>query len=394
MKLTLIKSTSIILWLNLFIPFISLAILSVTSFRIQNFLPLLKDIVFALIILFYLRSILPKLDKKIFLFISILTAVLIIGVITSESSFFYIILNIRRIFYPIFIFLIFNQIKIDELWINSIWIKITWFLLVGAFIDFIGGELLWSNIMDIESYWINDTSNGLLEKQSFIESSRAYTPDLLFLLDSEFRRIFSWFLEPSTFGSFMSYSFSYFYIQRNIKFSLICGVLGILAFSKIALISIIIVPLIDKLKNKRILIISVTFILLLCLGFYLNSFGFLFHGSTSHIIGLYTGVEGAFNSILGFGLGDGGNRPGSVLNGIVNGRYGAESGLGNVFYQSSILGLIYLYGFYRITKNNIKDFPLIFVLFVNFLLSASSLGLSTFLLPIIYLATKHKLNDK
>ena len=140
------------------------------------------------------------------------------------------------------------------------------------------------------------------------------------------------------------------------------------------------------------------------MSIYLGYFVFeslgLVHGSLSHAIGLYTGFKEVITNPFGLGLGMGGNRPGLFLNGIVNGLWGGESGLGNIMIQSTVFGFFFIYFFHRsfifCTKNdflfNNQIFYLTFILWLNFLFSASSLGLSGNFLFIILLGYIYKKN--
>jgi hypothetical protein len=172
-------------------------------------------------------------------------------------------------------------------------------------------------------------------------------------------------------------------------------------FSKIFLVSVFVVlfyKYIDK-KPKFYPLIFASIILYFGAEYLYQTFGKV-HGSFAHLFGYYTGINLLVDNPWGFGLGMAGNRGFLDLNSIM-GENGGESGLGNITAQLGLFGLLFpaiLFAIMKLTKyewrRSMKPaylgvFVMVFTYFINFYLSAASLGMSgnimVFILAGLYL---------
>lgn len=393
MKSSLLNWLLILLvFTNIFIPITTLVLIEISeTISFQNYLPLLKDLViYGIILLFFFSLRKVQFFSLDYLFVILIISSWLISVMISDSSLYGIVLNTRRIYLPLVFAFCLYKIKLDRNVIGKLFNFSFYILILGALFDGLLGEYLWDGLFKVERYWSNDTQPGL-PIETFRESSRAFTPDLVFLVGKEFRRLYSILLEPTTFGSLMTYFFAYYLAHKRYGHGLVAGILGVLAFSKIALLAIISIPFIGLVERFKKSFFIAVFLLLCFLSMYLASLPELTHGSFSHIIGISTALMVVKDGLFGAGLGMGGNRPGIELDGIHLGRYGGESGFGNVFFQSPVLGMIYLFLFLLLLKRNYPT-KLIWVFFLNFMLSATSLGLTSILYPILYFSSYDKKN--
>ena len=386
-------------------PIINISLVSFFELSIFNSLiPLLRDftIFFLLISIFKIYSKTYKVST-IFIFCFLVSLLYLShGLLFSASSKLGILINARRIFAPLLIFIIGYHLKFSINYFYQLLKIIIVFLLLFGFLEMLLNKIIWLNFFNLPLYWSNITQESYAYE--YENSARLYTPDFLIFTGERYRRMISFFLEPSMLGTFYSNAFALFYKNKKIKnsvfFCFLCFIGGFLCFSKIFLLSLIsLITFGFVFKKISYLIVPLSLILSISGGYFvLNSLG-LVHGSLSHIVGLYTGSKELIFNPFGLGLGMGGNRPGIDLSGIMNGYWGGESGLGNILIQSSFFGFLYILFFH---KNFIKfsraNFALksqivnlTFVIWLNFLFSASSLGLSGNFLFIILLGYVNKL---
>jgi hypothetical protein len=126
-----------------------------------------------------------------------------------------------------------------------------------------------------------------------------------------------------------------------------------------------------------------TVFLLIFAEMYLVSYFFisvgLSSGPFSHINGYYTGINSILSgNIFGHGLGRSGNYAE-----IANSNDGVESGLGGMFAQTGLVGILFLLFFYKLIrylekdeKNNRIAIMLVFAWIVILIFSESSFGIS------------------
>lgn len=388
-------------------PIINVSLVSFFELPIFNtIVPLLRDILVFVLLLSILRIYSSNYKIKANLFYLFLIALIYIiqGLLFSESSKFGIIINVRRIFTPILIFIIGYHLNFTINYFYQLLKIIVGFLLCFGILEMVLNKTIWLNFFNLPLYWSNNIQD-LSYSYDYEGSARLYTPDFFIFTGEKYRRMISFFLEPSTLGTFFSNAFALFYKNKNIKnsyfFSFLCLVGGLLCFSKIFLLTLLSLLLFSFFLRKiSHVIVPLTLIMSIYLGYFVFESLGLVHGSLSHVIGLYTGFKEVISNPFGLGLGMGGNRPGLDLNGIVNGLWGGESGLGNILIQSTVFGLLFIYFFHRAfifcTKNDFlfknQIFYLTFILWLNFLFSASSLGLSGNFLFIILLGYIYKKN--
>ncbi|WP_108869586.1 hypothetical protein [Aquimarina aquimarini] len=322
----------------------------------------------------------------------------------SESNLYFKLYNLRRILILYIIFFSFHGLFFGYGFtsIKNFIIGISLFICLFGLIEYFLPDYFWDEWLSLPKYWNNDTQG--LEIESIKQTGRGYTSDLYFLYKKKFRRMLSVFLEPSTLGSFFSYIFAFFYFSNKFNYKKIFLILillcGMMVFSKIFILSILLIIAIDYFRmNLKLIFLGMT-PLLIFLGYTVTNSTFI-HGSFSHIVGVYTGFEIAMNKLFGMGLGMAGNRPMNPSTNIVNGENGAESGFGNVVAQIGVGGLIisiilYLlmvrsYKIYKLSGNSdyLGISAMILVYYLNYNLSASSLALSgnfiVFILAGVYL---------
>jgi hypothetical protein len=273
--------------------------------------------------------------------------------------------------------------------------------------EFLVPLYFWDKILNIPAYWNASDNLGIT---SIREVGRGYTSDLIFITGEKFKRMLSFFLEPTTLGTYLSLAYGYFQFAENVKrrnfILLIIFISGFLCFSKIFLICVLLTSVLKKFRFKLSQLYIFSFMAIFTIGFYLFDKPKA-HGALSHFIGLYSGFEIALKNWLGLGLGMAGNRLEEPTSSILNGQLGGESGLGNIWAQMGFLGTIVLVLIYSLHKTLRKlhrqtlndDYyaltVMLFVYFINLLLSASSLSLKgnfmLFILLGVYLSRKKKL---
>src|SRR5690606_17412232 len=96
-------------------------------------------------------------------------------------------------------------------------ILITICISLFGIIEFLLPDIFWDEWLELPKYWNNDTQGGILI-ESIRETGRGYTSDLYFLFKRKFRRMLSFFLEPSTLGSYFSYLFAFFYFAKPFEY--------------------------------------------------------------------------------------------------------------------------------------------------------------------------------
>ncbi|MEL4307327.1 hypothetical protein [Joostella sp. CR20] len=364
---------------------------------IINYFPLIKDFmifsIFGLMLLYVGFTLKIKREYlRVYIYFSLLLFFIAVSFFYSEANFYFKIYNIRRILILYLIFFSFHGLYQTNNFrvVKKVVLIITLSICVFGMIEYFLPDIFWNDWLNLPNYWNNDTQGGI-EIKGLKETGRGYTSDLYFLFHEKYRRMLSFFLEPSTLGSYFSYIFAFYYFSKKFKykkyFLTLVFICGLMVFSKIFILSIILILAIDILKfNLKLSFILMT-PLFIYLG-YLMTEGERVHGSFSHIIGVYTGFEVAINDILGRGVGMAGNRPMNPTTNIVNGMNGAESGFGNVLAQMGLSGIIisiilyYImsraYLIYKQTNNS--DYYglaiMILVYYLNYNLSASSLALT------------------
>jgi|GEM_PF-4428029 len=354
----------------------------------------------------------PKYSKNLlrdYFILVLLFFCIIINWFYSDASINYILLNSRKILIPFIMFLAFSSLiyKQQDIYkFKLFYYRITFIICVFGIIEFLLPLFFWDRVLGIPFYW-NAADN--INITSIHDVGRGYTSDLIFITGKKFKRMLSFFLEPTTLGTYLSLSYAYFLFAQQVKnrkvFLRLIFLSGFLCFSKIFLISIILVTILKRYKFKLSQMYFFFFFFFLLIGYFLYGKPKA-HGAISHILGFYSGFEIACNNIFGLGLGMAGNRPELHYPGIMNGRYGGESGIGNIWAQIGFLGslvIVFIYrlhkrfiGIYNDTKNS--DYyalsVMLFVYYINLLLSASSLSLkANFILFIVigvYISRKKK----
>ncbi len=358
-----------------------LSLLSVAIYHFVIYSNFYKDLVDLYIVLFFL--------------------ILIIAVnwLISEASFNFLLLNSRRILISFLIFFVFSSLIYkdeDILKLKKFFYKITILVCSYGILEFFLPLSFWDHVLNIPEYWNASDNLGIT---SIRQVGRGYTSDLIFLTGEKFKRMLSFFLEPTTLGTFLALSYAYFLFAENIRrrsyLLLIIFISGFLCFSKIFLICAILTTLLKKFRFKLSQLYILTFLFFLLMGFFLHGKPKA-HGALSHVIGLYSGFEIALKNWHGMGLGMAGNRMETPEPSIMNGELGGESGIGNIWAQIGFVGSVVLFfvlklhktlkKLYNKTKN--EDYyalsVMLFVYFINLLLSASSLSLKgNFILFII-----------
>lgn len=377
-------------------PYLSLLLFNITghSFFSAGFHASKDVLLFALLLVTLLHFLnKPNYPKDLvtqYLILFLLAIILLINCFYSEASLSSKILNIRRIMIPLLIFFVFSSFiykEYDVQRFKKFYINITYAICFFGIVEFLLPLSFWDNVLRIPEYW-NASDN--IDITSIRQVGRGYTSDLIFITGNKFRRMLSFFLEPTTLGTYLSIAYAYFLFANDIKnrnrLLWLIFLSGVLCFSKLFLISVFLTTVLKRLPFKISQLYIITFLFFLGVGY------FLFdkpkaHGALSHVIGLYSGFEIALQNPLGLGLGMAGNRPDEVLPGIINGKYGGESGIGNIWAQVGFLGsmiLVFIYYVHKRIKQRYKvtgneDYyalsVVLFVYFINLLLSASSLSL-------------------
>lgn len=358
--------------------------------------PATKDLM--IILLFLLCMLNLALNKKFklksylarfYLVIGFYALILFIGLITSDAPFIYRILNFRLLLLHIVSFLAFLTLPLSQErlhWFTSILFKITFLISIFGLIEYFSPDFFWNTIIGLKKYAQNRLLGGT-------ESDRNYSSDLIFILGRKVRRMMSFFAEPVTLGAYYTFMFSFLTFTSN-QFKhgrllwflvLICGLLII---SKLFIVSVLVV-----LGYKWIIRGPKMWpIFALTLGLYALS-EFIFevlgkaHGSFSHLLGFYSGINLLADHPFGFGLGMSGNR-GFLNHNIAMGEFGGESGLGCILSQLGYPGftfpLIIILLMNACKKKYLQTrspahmgiFVSLFTFMLNFYLSFASLGLS------------------
>ena len=395
-RLSNLLVAKIFIWVFSFLSFILLSIYSLVPLSFLMNFQLIKDFILFFCVFLLCYSWLErgefKIKRDLFFFLILLyTSILFVFCFLSDASFKFLIYNFRKIISLFILFILFKNLFIEKesfnkllKYINSLFIV----FFVFGLIDFYFGMYFWDSIFNLSGFW-NSNSTDFAELNSFSDSGRAYSSDLYFLTGGKNRRIMSFFLEPTTYASFLSVALAYnVLISKKKVFILFILLSGVLTFSKFFIFSIFIIYTILYFKRIRIsLVIFFSFVLFFISKYLYETFA-LFHGSFSHFNGFYTGFNLLKENIFGFGLGVAGNRGESPIS-TMNGEFGGESGLGNIMAQIGIVGFIHtllllliIHKFsilYKYTRNANFQFILAIMLcyYLNFLLSASSLSLTS-----------------
>jgi len=378
-----------------------------------NIFPVMKDILlyFYLLVglIFYSKVEASKQNKLLLVWLGAVIIVLLISLLLSPADLYFKAINFRRIFNNSIVFFIFFLFPFNRKTLLLIQRDIAFIALIifgFGFFEYFSPDYLWTNIFDVLSFWSSNSTQDYVVK-SLYETGRAYTSDLIFILGYKVRRMISVFVEPTTFGLFCTLIYAYFIILRKWRLiAIIAALCGIMAMSKLFLISFVIVNYF-VIRNKpdfRLVIFSV-FSSFFIIGFIYNSFGHI-HGSLSHLFGFYTGIEFSLFSLFGDGIGASGNRGQFVETSIVNGEHGGESGVGNILVQLGFSGWVVISGvlfllkyfsnLYLKTKDRLyfATYVILIIYLVNLIYSASSLAFSANTYCILLAAISFKISQQ
>lgn len=330
------------------------------------------------------------------LFFAILIYSGIVTVLTflSAASVFQLIYNYRRIlllFLVVFIVLLLDFPKNGFFYWEKFLQCVFWIIFSFGTIEVALGDFVWEQWFPLIAFWDANVTD-FVKVTDLRNIGRLYTSDLIFVTGEKHRRMISLILEPTQLGSFFSLVFSYFFVlKKKPLIVLLSFVGGVACFSKLFIICVAVVCFIAPFFRLSFGFLLAGAIFSILVGFFVHTYVGLVHGSLSHVIGLYTGLELAVTNPIGLGIGVGGNR-GVLDSSIRNGLMGGESGLGNIFAQIGLFGFIHLFiilkmisivdAFYQRTGDLIYRATSVCVLayLINFLFSASSLGTTVHIL--------------
>ena len=359
-----------------------------------DIMPAAKDMFFFFILFIVMLYLMKKktIDKSnLDLFALAFFMLLGVGIsfVVSPASLSFKIFNARRILEMYLIVLTFSLLPISakshKILIKTI-VYIGVFVALFGFLEMVLPISFWDSFLQLPKFW----QAGDYESVSWtsIWNARGRTSDLRFLIGRDFRRMFSTYAEATMLGIFFSFLATYIAFSKKFKYKnyyfLLFTIAALLVFSKAFLVSLFVIAIYKIIRKPSLypfFLISGTFLLA---GFIVATSLGKVHGSLSHLMGFYTGIELLLDKPLGFGLGMSGNR--GMLNFPSMGTFGTESGIGNVFAQTGIVGFISLVFFITILKKFRKlyyityneEYFAIFVVAVNwfltYLFSVSSLG--------------------
>jgi len=302
--------------------------------------------------------------------------------------------NLRRHLLLILTFVAFSLIPLQRDGISLVEKTIrlvAWVSIVFGLVEVGLPDEFWDITMNLPGFWEATGVDPFVTK-TIAESGRFYSYDLATLTGEPQRRLVSLYLEPTTLAAFLSFCLVYFALKGQSSPAnrlLIGGLLiaGLLTMSKAFLLAVFVVVWV-RLSH---ILPPATSLLLSTGGMY--GVGALFNelqlssGPFSHIHGLYTGINYFLTEEpFGLGLGNGGNYAALIDANMDAGGY--ESGLGSMLVQIGVGGLLFvgiiyaimnrLHAEYRNTghKTYLALASAIFVWYLSFLLSASSLGFS------------------
>ena len=386
-----------------FIAYVSLVnIFNVFLFSISdnaffiNVAPASKDLLFILISFIIVYYTIFKAQvltiTTIHKLILLYALLVIVSAFFSDATFNFIAFNIRRILEFFIIVLVFSWVSLSYRQYAKL---LNFTFLVGAVVFIIGLVLMiapisfWDVFLKFPKYY----SYGSYVERTIgsISQTSAYTSDLYFLTGERFPRMLSTYVEPTTLGSFFTFLFVYALFSNTVKYRNLYLPMffigGILLFSKAFLLSVMIAMIFKLHKKNRMILVYFILGSLFVLSAYIALVLGRIHGGLSHFIGFYTGFELLLSHPFGFGLGSAGNR-GEFASGVVTGQNGGESGLGNIFAQIGLVGVMVPLILFKLLnkfsevyrKSESSDYFSIFVAtfvwVVIFCLSASSLGLT------------------
>ena len=391
---------------------IGLSLFSLTdSLFFINVFPIMKDILlysYLLIgLIFYNKIDANKQNKFMLIWLAAVAIVLLISLLISPANFYFKAVNFRRIFNNAIVFFVFFLFPFNRQTLLLIQRDIAFISLIifgFGFFEYVAPDYLWTDVFNVLDFWSSNSTQDY-EVKTLYETGRAYSSDLIFLLDYKVRRMISVFVEPTTFGLFCTVIYAYFIILRKWRWiALIAGLCGLLAMSKLFLISFIIINYFvirGKCDFKLVMLSLVSSFFII--GYVYQNFGHI-HGSLSHLFGFYTGIEFSLLSPLGDGIGVSGNRGQFVKTSVVNGEHGGESGVGNILAQLGFSGWVVISGLFFLLKYfsdlYIKNrdrlyfatYVVLIIYLVNLIYSASSLAFSANTFCIVLAAIAFKLS--
>ena len=239
--------------------------------------------------------------------------------------------NVRRlILIPLFIILAITLSR-SRIQPSMVFPDIGYYIIVTGCIFDLFLRDHWVDLFDIVSYWNYFQSDQF---DSVFQTGRLYTNEFFFLGFFNVPRLVGFSLDPTMLAALLLgyLNFYTFYKIRKGRANL-CILLGILTFSKLFVLGILI-NLIFRFFNISLSKLICILILLIPIA----SFLVVEHGANSHVRGIISGWEIATANPLGKGIGLAGNRSG--MPGTGNGELGGESGLGNFIAQMGFLGLL------------------------------------------------------
>lgn len=172
-------------------------------------LPAFKDffliIIFSFSFLLMIINLKSKLEKSlipIYFFILLWILIVLIYTILSPAPTSYLIYNFRQSLLLIIAFILFSSLNFDfrEDQINRILALVCYIVIVFGFIEYALPDLFWNDLIGLKKYSQNRFLGGT-------QIERNYSSDLIFLIERRVRRMMSFFAEPVTFGSFVTFFF-------------------------------------------------------------------------------------------------------------------------------------------------------------------------------------------
>jgi len=365
-----------------------------------NVLPILKDSILLFITFVAFILCLPKwkINKNligIYIFIFLFLSINMFLAIGSSAGKVNIIYNLRRMFTLLIAFITFSILPLtNEIVkrIKKVVVLVTYVVCLFGLFEYFLPDSFWDKILKIPLFWKGQSIDPW-GASKIANSGRFYTYDLYFILGRTVRRMVSFYCEPTTLGSFLSFVLPFYAFEgrcnkKKIIFISLIVVSGLLVMSKAFILTILVVlffSIFRKADYKKVVLFTICFYVFAMI---LTNMG-LTKGPFSHIYGFYS----SFNIIItqkkyfGYGIAKAGNYKDAYdkTSEIIG---GGESGFGNMVAQSGVVAFIFIIIIflilriasknYHYTRNN--DYYAIFVAMVCwyliYLYSASSLGFS------------------
>jgi hypothetical protein len=380
------------LFIFIFLPIMSLLMFNLGVGSNVYYMALIKDLsVFLLIstaLLWYLLTRKCSIKNQPLVWLVLFYIILIVvnafyfSGLDSKS-----IVGIRKIVFLLLVFLAFSFFRLNSRQIVSVfnlYCYLGWLVIAFGLVELLSGETIWS-FLSIAEYW-NANPVGVEEFATIKDSGHLYTGDLLIFFTEKLRRMVSVFLEPTHFASFLLtfFGLQLIYFQRYIS-AFFIFIFGCLTFSKFFIISALLMYMVHLRGRCSIWLHLLMFVGIFALARFIYYEVGLTFGFLAHLVGFFTGLELLIDYPFGVGVGVGGNR-GDIGWSSEAGTFGGESGMGNIFAQVGIFGILHLYIFmrasvqfdtlFRSTGNRLFLFggALLFGYMLNFYLSASSLA--------------------